>query len=245
MLGAGEPGGSRIPPKKDWSVVGGYIAYREPNGELVESEGSFRIENCTEERMHELMARIKSYTVMRVKADLRGTLFIEELIETDVTPLADEEALYKRYKTPITFNDKQFGEFVLNRKLGCFEGVLKYQNKEISVMLEAEDDIKTLHFICKDLDGFVENARRYAANNLLELGNQWQYDDAEDEEIPFIPMTEDDFIKRISLKDISIDDVEGGGEYTLWFDDGNIFWGHSITVSGNIESGFTDATMGG
>ena len=58
-------------------------------------------------------------------------------------------------------------------------------------------------------------------------------------------MTEDDFVKRISLNGITIEDVEGGGEYTLWFDDGDIFWGHSITVSGNIKSGFSDARMEG
>jgi len=73
MIGVGTPGGSNIPPKKEWSVGGQYIAYRELGGRLVEKEGAFRFEDCTEERMRELMAKIKQYSVMHVVADLNGT----------------------------------------------------------------------------------------------------------------------------------------------------------------------------
>ncbi|MCL2526877.1 MAG: DUF2262 domain-containing protein [Defluviitaleaceae bacterium] len=110
--------------------------------------------------------------------------------------------------------------------------------------LYGEEDISTLAFIFDDFEGFIQKASQYAAEELLELGNQWQYDDCE-EGTEFVPMTEEDFVKRICLNHIAIEDVEGGGGYSLWFNDGDIFWGHSIAVNGNIKTGFSDAGMHG
>ena len=58
----------------------------------------------------------------------------------------------------------------------------------------------------------------------------------------YIPMTEDDFIRRISLESITIQDE---GEYLLWFNDGDIFWGHTICVIGMVATGFMDAQIYG
>ena len=242
LIDASGPGGSKIPPKKTWDVSGGYIAYRESGGRLVEAKGLYRIEKVTEEHMRDLQMAIKPYSVIRVKANRVGAFFIHELLEADAEPLEDEEAYFKQYKTPVVFNDEQYGKFVLNRQFGGFEGSVNYKDETISVILCGQEDIKTLDFICKDLDKFIKEASLFAAQKLLELGNQWQ---EEDEIESSVPLTKEDFAGRISLNEISIDDDLDGGRYCLWFNDDGIFWGHSVTVIGSIKSGFEDANMEG
>jgi hypothetical protein len=39
--------------------------------------------------------------------------------------------------------------------------------------------------------------------------------------------------------------VGHGGRFTFWHEDGDLFWGHSITVSGTLAKGPTDADIPG
>jgi hypothetical protein len=55
-------------------------------------------------------------------------------------------------------------------------------------------------------------------------------------------MTGDDFTARIELNEISLSENES---FVLFYDDGDIFWGHVIEVAGNKAAGFTDAYMEG
>jgi len=256
LIGAVGPGGSRSQNEKDWTLSVDFIAYREPGAPLTECEGNMRLANCNYERLKELQEAIKPYSVINAISSLekkhgRYYHIVTELLETSVPNLPDETAIFERYQLPVTFIDAQFGEFVFNRVVGWFDGIVEFQGKKISVSVYGKEDIPTLAFIFKDFEQFLQQAKHYAAKEMLELGNQWQYDAWQDDkddgntEAEFTPITEEDFVKRISLHEIIIEDSEEPGEYTLWFKDGDIFWGHSITVSGNINTGFTDAQMHG
>jgi hypothetical protein len=60
--------------------------------------------------------------------------------------------------------------------------------------------------------------REYAAKKLLKLANEW----SEGEKV-----TKDDFVSRMCLEAIEFyNDLSMG----LYFDDGDLFWGHTITV---------------
>ncbi|MCL2854646.1 MAG: DUF2262 domain-containing protein [Defluviitaleaceae bacterium] len=169
---------------------------------------------------------------------------VVEVLEADV----NNDGLYAiltDYRQPAKIVDDTFGEFAFDRRLGNFEGVVELQGRKIRVYLSTESDIEFLHILCNKSSNFAEKASHFAATKLLELGNQWQEDDWE-EETDFIPLTEEDFIKRISLNAITFfQDEEGACEYCLWFNDGDIFLGHSINVSGNKKNGFTNANIEG
>jgi len=243
MVGALGPSGSRIPPVKTWNVAADHIGYSEPGGKLVEQEGDFRFEKCTEERMRELQELVKPYSVLRVLADATlPRFFIKELLEADVLPLEDEEALFARYKLPVGFEDEDFGEFVFRRESGYFEGSVQHGGEDISVLMDAEEGISVLRFTCDDINGLIEKASLFAAENLLDVCNEWQKEAAVGNKVPFVPLTQTDFVARISLWEISI---ENATDYILWFDDGGIFWGHSITVVGNSADGFMEASIQG
>ena len=71
---------------------------------------------------------------------------------------------------------------------------------------------------------------------LLELKNDAWLDEDESE------VSAEEFIARMELSSVSIH-ADGGFEF--WFDDGDLFWGHSIMVSGNIQDGLDDAGIHG
>ncbi|MEM9259460.1 MAG: DUF2262 domain-containing protein, partial [Bacteroidota bacterium] len=48
------------------------------------------------------------------------------------------------------------------------------------------------------------------------------------------------FLSRIRLEVVSVGE-EGG--FCFWYDDGELFWGHSILVSGTLTDGITDAEI--
>jgi len=164
----------------------------------------------------------------------------------------------------VSFTDPQFGEFSFIKDLCWFEGAISIQGKEISVTLETKEGLKTLHYLYPNIEDFIEKASRYAAERLLESSNVYGYDAwaselinenglphmVEDEfnvwlsqNLPnkkYLPLKAEDFIKRIRLLCIHISEYNA---YSLIYDDGDLFWGHQISVDGDIESGFTNADI--
>jgi hypothetical protein len=57
-----------------------------------------------------------------------------------------------------------------------------------------------------------------------------------------LPMSEAQFMRKMKLESIT---VEEDGSFDFWFEDGDIFWGHSIEVRGDQERGFFDAGFHG
>lgn len=55
-------------------------------------------------------------------------------------------------------------------------------------------------------------------------------------------MSDVEFIRKIKLESIT---VREDGHFDFWFEDGDIFWGHSIMVRGDQERGFFDASFHG
>jgi hypothetical protein len=52
----------------------------------------------------------------------------------------------------------------------------------------------------------------------------------------------ENFKSRMTLQSISIEET---GEFTFWHDDGDLFWGHSIQVWGDLVTGPTHADIAG
>jgi len=46
----------------------------------------------------------------------------------------------------------------------------------------------------------------------------------------------------VSLSSIT---VHPQGTFEFWYDDGDLFWGHSIMISGSIEKGLREAGIHG
>ena len=78
------------------------------------------------------------------------------------------------------------------------------------------------------------------ARELLELANRWAQEEGE-EEFPQ-EVTQEDFMSRMELDAVQ---VYEDGAFDFWFNDGDLFWGHSIHVTGSLGAGPEDAQMEG
>jgi hypothetical protein len=147
------------------------------------------------------------------------------------------------YRKPILLNDKELGVFELNKDLRWFEGKVSWLNKTITIYLEVSIDNqntwkKALSYLKKywsQQDQFDLELKQYAAEQLLELANDWQEETSNKITIP-------EFINRISLSTMSI---SSGGKFKFDFLDDNIFLGHTIRVSGSNRKGIISAEIVG
>ncbi|MDE7099119.1 MAG: DUF2262 domain-containing protein, partial [Ruminococcus sp.] len=178
--------------------------------------------------------------------------YITDIIEQNITFELFEEILTE-YKREIKISDDVFGELILNKRFGNFESNIKWCGNDVNISIQVdinnESDwnniISTAVDIVKNQQKWDSIIRKYAAEKLTELANDWAYDayDEEDEESEEpSEITEQEFAERIELSDISI---YKNGEFTFWFYDDDMFWGHSVTVYGSIENGVDTAQIEG
>jgi len=128
------------------------------------------------------------------------------------------------------------GAIEFDEKYQCFSG--KYRRKPYSFTLTVDtSDRKALTGLIPSLSDIIRNiadidsrARKYAASELLELKNDTWLEDGED------MCSEDDFMARMSIETLSFSE---DGDFEIYYEDGDLFWGHSIKVDitggGKIE----------
>ena len=223
-----------------------YIAYQDEQGTIIKERGRILIPS-DEAFYRDLQKNMTDYSVLRISAQKKDNTFHSSvLLEKDAASTSEEAAFLEKEALPVTFTDPDFGEFTLDKRLDCFEGYTHYEDRKISISLDDIEEINTLRTILKEDTEFIKKAAEFAANEMLELGNTWYRDAWESEEKEpgeeFIPLTAEDFIQKITLTVIGISE---DGRFSLWFDDGDIFWGHAVAVEGSLSKGFTGANIHG
>lgn len=219
-----------------------YTAYRKGKEPLTQERGRVLF-SCDEDGFLKYSRQIGENCVIRISAKKEGSTFrVEKLLEAQAEPLEDEQDFIFRQLLPVTFEDEQFGEFVLDRSINCFSGSITFNSTPIEVLFDEKENLRILRQIYVDFSSFLDKAASFAAEKLLGLGNDWCFDAWEGEDEDFVPMTAEDFARRISLTGISLSEPD---LFTLWYDDDDIFWGHSICVEGSLQEGLTDASIQG
>ena len=158
----------------------------------------------------------------------------------------DLKAILEEQKKPESIYVEDLGTFTFNRQVGWYEAEIKWVDGTVRLDFDKgnEEAMKaaqaTAKALLSDDKSWDERVRTFAAEKLTDLANQWAKD-AEEEAAPE-EITAEDFARRMELDAIQVDD-QGG--FTFWFDDGEMFWGHSIRVSGTLSDGPDDAQMEG
>ncbi len=173
-------------------------------------------------------------------------LLLKVVKETVSEPRLD--AIREHLKKPIIISDA-IGTFELNRQFSCFEGTIDWLGEQCDVCLETNEEdgdtmekaMHTLHMLYTDLTGWDARLRAYAAAKMTEDANDWLQDSLEEEE-NFVPITEEDFAKRMGISMIAI---RPDGDITVYYDDDDMFWGHTIVVYTNKNGEMTDADIAG
>ena len=156
--------------------------------------------------------------------------------------IQDDElaAIAKELEQPVIVKTERFGDLTLNRQIDWFEGHADWNGEEVEISFQPEEGLDitklldTAETLFRDAAKWQKKIQAFAVAEKLELANDWQENGDE--------MDADDFLRRMTLESISI---MPDGEFELWHDDGDIFFGHSIQISGSLKEGLTDSDIPG
>jgi hypothetical protein len=186
-----------------------------------------------------------AYSILKCRALLTTDQSRAVLWELIPQETEDKELLRvaKQLQRPLIIRTAELGEMTYNRSLKRFEGMVTWcGNDEVTVSVTAKESKpdpeahNTARAMLAAQKSWQERITTFAAEKLLPTWiEHWRQEDA-----PTLDSNE--FIRRISLSSI---DFNEDGRFTFWFDDGDIFLGHIITVWGNLIDGPTDAVFQG
>lgn len=217
------------------------LAYIDYNNQLVENEirllhfldnttplNHLNLENLTPYNF--IVKKVKDknlYYIIKLKGKSKTNLF-NSIIEEQSKPLSIIE-------DDVTFN--------YDRTLDWYQGKVVIENKNVSVMLypetnttDATESLNTFKQIKKDFKNFYHKVLSQCSKDIRIMANDWREDDDTHE------ITSEEIYKRID-GDFEIE--IRGKDYTIYFNDDDLFWGHTIVYNGNIENNEFDTTIAG
>ena len=129
-----------------------------------------------------------------------------------------------------------------------YDGTVVINGEELGVSIILEDEGETekieqlMNTFFSEIDSLSQKAKECIANEFLDLYNDnWRFGD-DDEDDPDKPeLTKEEFMEALSLRSLLFysEDVE------VFFDDNDMFLGHSLIASDFDGENFNDAQMFG
>jgi hypothetical protein len=238
--------------EKKWLIPAAYFAalYDEETGELKKGEG--RIEwlikrdpgrkgfgyDFEQYGIYKLLVRQSVY--------VESTYMLVRILESDVQ---NEKLLAYRNKLakPVVIKTT-YGTFTLDRSMSWFSSdniVIGEHTVFAALETDAENGntakgaLQAFSEIAGNFETFDRKNKEYAAEQLLDLANEWLADkeDADTEQI-----TKEMFISSMEISELT---VSPDGSVTLYYKDGDMFWGHSIEISVDADGTVSDANIAG
>ena len=191
----------------------------------------------TKEDLSALQEKLSPYVVVRVRARIGESPFkghqgqLEAFIGVDASD-AELNQHAEQLQKPVTLEDAIFGTFTLDRRVDWFTAEVVWDGKPILLNLsestEVRETLRMAHLLWERQDEWNRRIRDFAVQKLLSLKNDnWlDEDDAE--------LTPDEFKDRMTLDSIT---MNADGSFDFWHNDGDLFWGHSIQIGGNLSEG--------
>lgn len=238
VTGASGFGGGKSGQEELWTASIGLTAWMEEDSPDIH-RGEFSLTTLADDNLMKfLKTRAPRDTIIwcKVRLSLDGNrLLLTNLPEQGFDP--DLDAILREQKKPVTFEEEGLGTFTLNRQVNWFETEVDWLGTEISLVFDREEDraacIQNAKVLLASAVGWDLRVREYAADELLDLANDW----AEDEEV-----TREQFMERMEPESI---EIREDGSFEFWFADGDMFYGHSIHVTGSLTGGPDWAQMEG
>ena len=237
----------------DWDEY--FLAYVDcETGELHKEEG--RIEfpvidkeetpfQFKDETIYKLRVREKlSEEVPEGALPSKNYFLVVDILEEDAVCPELEEMLIE-YRKPVVLQDDILGELTYDKQLKSFEGNMAWLRGKIHISLYVDKNNKSgitkakkaLKTMFLEQEKWDADLRSVAAKELTKLACEWAESDEEAAKI-----TEESFAKRISL---SLIWMSSGASFSAYFDDDELFFGHSIAVSGSLKKGMISAKIEG
>lgn len=134
--------------------------------------------------------------------------------------------------------------FKYDYTLDVYKTTITIENKNLSISLSPDYDtndfsqsLDTFRKIKSDFKNFYNNTLKRCSKEITALANIWN------EEDPSHIITAEEISSRIDSPNLILDIALK--DYTFFFNDDNIFLGHTIMCGGNIETGEFETTLAG
>ena len=244
VTGANGFGGGRSRGEELWTASIGLTAWMEEDSPDIH-RGEFVLSTVGDDQLLEILRqRTRPDFIIKFRGRVSedgARLLLLDLPEPAFDP--DLKAILEEQKKPVTFWEEGLGTFTLDRRVNWFETAADWLGTEISLVFDREEDrgdcVRNAKALLSDAAGWDRRVREYAADELLSTANDWagQMEDEEPQEI-----TREQFMERMEPESI---EVRADGSFEFWFGDGELFYGHSIHVQGNLTDGPSWAQMEG
>ena len=222
------------------------IAYKNIiTNEIIENENLLIVKEI--EDTDHYFSMFTDKTIVRLKVRKEKALYglytrflLEDIIDTNYKD-NDLNIILEKYSKPVYYKDEELGDFDLDKSINMFSKDMLWTDDNISILFENIDEelnqksvdiIKKIFANKKDID---KKLKEYISENMLEDANSWN-DDADKPHI-----NKEEFSKLITLTSITICE----NIITFYFDDGDIFWGHTIVIDSDYDFNFTDSYIEG
>lgn len=246
VTGAGGFGGSRPQENGPWLAVLELTAWKEEDSEEpAHREKTQLVALADDKLMDYLRRRVRGDSVFQimVRPSEDGKQFLmTELPQPEIDP--EMKAILEEQKKPVSIWVPELGTFTLNRLVNWFEAEVEWLGQPARLDIDREEDwdacVEQAKALMAGQKGWDEKVRAFAAQELLDQANDWARDAAEGEEPEEI--SREQFMERMELDAVQI---SAGGSFEFWFNDGDLFWGHAIHVTGSLDQGPEMAQMEG
>ena len=240
-------GAGKSPGEPLWEMLFEFAAWRIGRGDI-QTRGMTVRHPVTDEQLKAFRVRIEPHDVWHVraavvpdspngKAQARAVEFGGSLSSDDEL---NREA--KRLQEPVTFLDAVLGTFTLDRRINWYEGTTDWNGQTITLDLhvsengEVAEAAAAARTLCVDPKSWGRRINEFAVAKLLSLKNfDWLGEDEAE-------VSAAEFVRRMKLTAIT---VWPDGDFDFWHDDGDLFSGHSIQISGSLSEGPTRADIPG
>lgn len=189
---------------------------------------------------------LEKITVVRLQVRISGKSMMLVKIQDIEYKDDDLETILQDSMKPVFYRDEFLGEFELDKSVKLFSKRNSWAGEEGNLYFDWHEDknimessLKTAYTLFQDQNEWNKKVRKYASEELVNLANDWlqDNDEAEIDEI-----TKEMFVNFMKLDSIS---VSPDGDFEIYFFDGDMFWGHTIIVSGNVNGDFYSAEIAG
>lgn len=247
VTGANGFGGGKAKGKELWTATLPLTAWREEDGP-VHREETVLISLADDKLLGYLrrMAPRDSIIQARVRQGLNDSRFLLVGMPSPVMDLELKAVLDEQTREVSLWVDG-LGAFALNRSVNWFQADVDWLGQSIQLTYDnaTEEEMKAAQenalALMADQAGWDGKVRAFAAQKLLSLANDWAQDGGEEGGEPE-EITQEQFMERLELESIQ---VSANGDLEFWFNDGDLFWGHSVHVTGSLSQGPLDAQMEG
>lgn len=234
--------------EKLWTLIFRLTAWRvaDGNGEGTMQAGSLTVRTEVDDPQGDrLKPMLPPCSVVRLRVRIAQAedfdcpqAVLREVMETGASdPELESEA--RHLLEPVLLRTRRFGKLELDRGAGRYEGVVRLGLRKISLALYPldldlpEPVLELAERLWSKIRDSDRQARDFAAQKLLAEANSWREEGE-------APISAGQFIKRMKLEAIAVDE-EDDGTFTLSYEDGELFAGHSIDVEGSFTGGFKRA----